>query len=225
MTVYCQKSFKLRTSRITKLDVCGAVVHGPSSTVISKGLVSATLTPVYEAATPYLLRNGNDDLEVNEEGVPPLKWWKVALQLINVDPYMITLTLGWPLVTDEQGNVTGWRSQEGNTAAFAYEGWQNLAGQACAAASQWYGYRLLPYVVNAMPTGDLKLENNVAQFAIEGHTHNNSPWGTGPYNVRNNPNTGLPAPLFASIGALDHFHNEAVNLAPPSPVCGPVNLP
>lgn len=225
MTVYCQKAFKLRTIRLTKLDVCGAVVHGPASTVITKGLVDVTLTPTYENPTPYLIRNANDDLEVNEEGQPPLKWYKAAMQFITVDPYAINLTLGYSLVTDESGNVTGWRASEGPSPCFALEGWQNLAGQACSGGNPWVGYRLLPWLLNPQITGDIKMENNVTTFTIEAHTHNLSPWGTGPYNIRNNPNTGLPAPLNTAIGALDHFHNEAVNLAPPTPVCGPVNLP
>lgn len=225
MTVYCQKSFKLRTVRLTKLDACGNVVHGPTSTVISKGLVDVVLAPVFEAGTAYLVRNGLDELEINEEAQPPLRWWKVTVQLINVDPYFINTALGWPLVTDEAGNVTGWRSQEGNTAAFALEGWQNLAGQQCSVASVLYGYRLLPYIINPMITGDIKMENNAVTFSIEAHTHNNAGWGTGPYNVRNSPTSGQPAPLFAPIGTLDHFHWEAVNLAPPTPGCGPINLP
>lgn len=225
MTVYCQKSYKLRVSRVTKLDVCGAVVHGLTSTVVTKGLVDVTLTPVYESPTAYLLRNANDDLEINEEGQPPLKWYKVSMQLINVDPYMINLTLGYSLQLDEAGNVIGWTASEGPSPCFAYEGWQLLSGLPCSGGNPWFGYRLLPWLLNPQITGDIKMENNVTTFTIEAHTHNNSPWGTGPYTVRNNPNTGLPAQLLTPIGSLDHFTSLAVNLAPPTPVCGPVNLP
>lgn len=226
MTTYCQKSFQVRAIRGTRLDTCGNVVHGATSTVVSQGLTKVTLSPVYESATDYMVRNAADTLEVNEQGVPPLRWWQVTIDFVSVDPYWVNIALGWPLVLDDNitPNVVGWRSEEGDTAAFALEGWQALAGEVCTSGNRPYGYRLLPYLVNAQVTGDVVLENGVASFSIQAHTHNNSPWGTGPYNVRMSA-TSTPSPLLTSIGALQHFHWERVLLAPPSPACGAILLP
>src|SRR5882757_1972425 len=184
MATFCQKSFKLKAIRGTLLDTCGGVVHGASSTVVSKGLTKVTLTPVYESPTDYLVRNGNDELEVNEQGTPLLRWWQAVVDFVNVDPYWVNMALGWPLLTDESGNVTGWVSDEGVTSCFALEGWQDLASQACSVGSKLYGYRLMPWLLNAQINGDVVMENGVTSFSIQAHTHNASPWGVGPYNVR-----------------------------------------
>jgi hypothetical protein len=226
VTTFCQKSYQVKAIRGTRLDICGAPVHGPTSTVVSKGLTKVTLTPTYDTATDYLVRNANDDLEVNEQGVPPLRWWEVVIDFINVDPYWINIALGWPLVLDDNvtPNVVGWRSEEGDTANFALEGWQSLAGEICTAGSRPFGYRLLPYLVNPQVNSDVVMENAVASFSIKAHTHAQSGWANGPYNVRLNASS-TASPLLTPIGPVQHFHWERVLLAPPTPACGAVLLP
>jgi hypothetical protein len=226
VTTYCQRPFKLNAVRGTRLDTCGNIVHGLTSTVVSKGLTKVTMTPTYESGTDYLVRNGNDELEVNEQGQPPLRWWEVTIDFIAVDPYWVNIALGWPLVLDDAAtpNVVGWRSEEGDTAAFALEGWQNLAQEVCSSGVRPYGYRLLPYLLNSTVTGDVVMENGVTSFSIKAHTHNNSPWGTGPYNIRLN-NASTPSPLLTAIQPLQHFHWERVLVAPPTAACGAQNLP
>lgn len=227
MTTYTQKSYKVRTIRVTQLDACGTPVHGPTSTVVSKGLTKVTLTPTYENGTDYMVRNANDDFEVNEQGRPLLRWWEATIDFVKVDPYIISLTLGWPLVLDDNAtpNVVGWRSEEGDTANWALEGWQYLANDpTCSATSPAYGYRLLPWLLNPQITGDVVLENNVLTLSIRAHTHNQSAWGVGPYNVRNNASS-VASPLLTAIQPLQHFHWERVTLAPPTPVDGAQVLP
>ena len=226
MTTYDQKSFQLRAIRGTKLDACGTVIHGLTSTVVSKGVTKVTMSPTYESGTDYLVRNALDELEINEQGIPPLRWWEVVIEFIRVDPYWINIALGYPLVLDDNGtpNVVGWRAEEIDTASFALEGWQSLAGEVCTLGAKPYGYRLLPWLINPMINGDITLENGVTSFAIKAHTHNGSPWGTGPYNVRLN-STATPSPLLTAIQPLQHFHWERVTLAPPTPAVGAQNLP
>lgn len=226
MATYCQRPFKCVAIRGTKLDLCGNVVHGLTSTVVSQALTKVTLSPVYDSATDYNVRDANDALAVNEQGQPPLRWWEATIDFIAVDPYWINIALGWPLVLDDAAtpNVVGWRSEEGDSAAFALEGWQNLAGEACVGTTRPYGYRLLPFLINSQVSGDVVLENGVASFSIKAHTHNNSPWGQGPYNIRLN-NSSVASPLLTSIQPLQHFHWERVLVAPPAPVCGAQNLP
>lgn len=211
--------------RLTLLDVCGAVVHGPSSTVVSSGVVKATLHPNYENPTSYLVRNANDEFEINEEGLPQLRWWEATLEFVRVDPAMVNLVTGAPLVLDDAAtpNVIGWRSRENVTNQFALEGWTELAGGACAAGVKSFGYWLIPFLINGQ-LGDVVMENGAATFTVMAHSHNSSLWGTGPYNVRNNV-ASAPAPLLTAINALDHFHTEVTTLAPPAPTVGAVLLP
>src|SRR5256885_14655418 len=118
------RRFKGKVMRVTLLDVCGAVVHGPSSTVINKGFVKATLHPNYESNTSYLVRNANDELEINEEGLPLLRWWEATLEFVNVDPALVNLITGAPLVLDDAGtpNVIGWGSRAGGPHPISPEG-------------------------------------------------------------------------------------------------------
>jgi hypothetical protein len=226
MAVYCQHSFKCKCIRLTKLDSCGAPVHGAKSTLVSKGLVVVTLTPTYESGTDYLLRNGNDELEINEQGLPLLRWWQAQIDFISVDPDAVSIVLGYPQVLDDNAtpNTTGWRSAEGVSSNFALEAWQQLSGDACSTAAPPVGYRLLPWLLNPQVTGDIKIGNEVATFSVMAHTHNGATWGTGPYNVRYN-NLSVASPLLTAIQPLEHLHYERVTLAPPTPACGAVLLP
>jgi hypothetical protein len=219
------RRFKGKAMRLTLEDVCGAVVHGPASTVVSSGFIKVTLHPNYENNTSYLIRNANDELEINEEGLPLLRWWDATLEFVRVDPALVNLITGAPLVLDDAAtpNVIGWRSREGVTNQFGLEGWTDLAGAACVAGTKSYGYWLLPFMINGQ-LGDVVVENAAATFTVTAHTHNSSPWGVGPYNVRNNVGA-VASPLLTPINALDHFHTEVTTLAPPVPTIGAVLLP
>jgi hypothetical protein len=226
--VVCQKSFKLKTSRFTLLDNCGAPVQDGTtlSSVVNKGLTKITITPTYESPTAYLLRNGNDELEINEQGLPPLKWYVGVMELVRVDPTMIALVLGYDVITDESDNVTGWKAAEGRSSQFAVEGWQQLSGVPCVGADQPFGYRLLPYCVNPQISSDIVLQNDVVTFSISFNTHNQSEWGVGPYNVRKASTTPFAAgPLLTPVGPLEHFLWDMVTLAPPADACGAIALP
>lgn len=223
MTTSQMRRFKGKVVRLTLLDVCGGVVHGPASTVNSKGFIKATLHPQYENATDYLVRNANDEFEINEQGLPLLRFWTATIDFVNVDPYMVNFVTGSPLVLDDSANVIGWRGREGVTSQFAIEGWTNLAGLPCVAAAVNFGYWLMPFNINGT-VGDVVVENAAATFTVTAHSHNASPWGVGPYNIRNN-GSSVASPLLAPINALDHFHTEVTTLAPPAPTVGAVLLP
>lgn len=223
MTTTQARRFKGKALRLTLLDVCGAAVHGAASTVVSKGFVKATLHPTYESNTSYLIRNANDEFEINEEGLPLLRWWEATLEFVNVDPAALVLIAGVPTVVDDSANIIGWRSREGITNQFALETWTDLSGAACSAGLKSYGYALLPFMINGQ-LGDFVVENGAATFTVTAHTHNTSPWGQGPYNIRLNGSSS-PSPLQAAIASTDHFHFEVTTLAPPSPTVGAVALP
>lgn len=225
MATLTQRRFKGKVARATLLDACGGIVHGASSTAVTKGFVKAVCKPTYQDGTDYLVRNANDELEINEQGLPLLRWWEVTLDFVNVDPAWVTITTGSPLVLDENANIIGWRGREGVTNQFALELWANLAGTTCVVGSTQYGYALLPFLVNGMISGDVTFENATATFSITAHTHNAAGWGQGPYNIRLNASNSNPSPLFSAIGALDHFHTEVTSVAPPTPTVGAVNLP
>lgn len=222
MTSSPQKRFRSKVSRFTLLDACGTPVHGPVSTLVTKGIIKITLTPVYENPTDYLLRNANDELEVNEQGAPPLRWYEAEVELITVDPQLINMWTGAPLVVDDSGNFVGWRGREGVNSQVAIEGWTDLAGQPCAAGQKPYGYWVTPYLVNPQIQA-LTYENAAATLSVKAHTHNFSLWGVGPYPIRNG--SGGPTGLQQAIQPLDHYHTEVTTLAPPTPTAGAVLLP
>lgn len=217
------RRFKGEMMRCTLLDQCGTPIHGPASTAVTKGFAKATLSPNYENPTDYLVRNANDEFEINEQGLPLLRWWEVTIDFINVDPAWVSILTGVPLVLDDSANIIGWRSRESITSYFALELWSALAGAPCAAGTRPHAYQLLPYVINGK-LGDVVVENAAASFTIVGHTHNASGWGQGPYNIRLN-GTSTPSPLLSPIAANDHFHTEVSYQPPPTATTGAVTLP
>jgi hypothetical protein len=217
------RRFKGEVMRATLLDACGSPIHGAASTAVTKGFAKVAASPNYENATDYLMRNANDEFEINEQGLPLLRWWEVTIDFINVDPAWLSILTGVPLVLDDSSNVIGWRSRESVTSYFALEMWSALAGAPCAAGTKPHAYQLLPYLINGR-LGDVTVENAAATFTVVAHTHNNSLWGTGPYNIRLN-GSSVASPLLSPIASTDHFHTEVSFQPPPSPTTGAVALP
>jgi hypothetical protein len=213
--------------RGTKLDSCGAPVHGPKSTVTSDGWVSVELTMEVEDGTDYQLRGANDNYIYNTRGRPKIRWVNAVLNFGQVDPELYNLMTASPIVTNDATTPesVGFRIRENVYANFALEVWTDLDGLACINGVPAYGYLLLPWIVDAM-VGDVTVQNEPVTFPItRARTNRGSLWGVGPYNVDNKLTapTG-PSPLLTPIQATDHLDFHLTTLAPPAVTCGAVAL-
>jgi hypothetical protein len=228
MTTYCLKPIRVNTIRLTKLDACGAPIHGPKASIVSDGLVSIEVRMEYEDPTEYKLRGANDKFIVNDRGRPLLKWASLTINMGNVDPELYNMATGSPLVMNDAATpeAVGVRIRENVFGNFALEGWTDLSGQPCTGGAANYGYVLFPWIVDAV-IGDFTLQNELITFPIQtARTHNQSLWGVGPYNVDNKISAPAgPSPLLTAITSTDHMDMHLTTLAPPVAACGAVTLP
>lgn len=230
MATVCAKPFHGKAMRVTKLDACGTPVEGTCSTVVSKGFVTVTNSYVYRDPDEIEVVNANGDLCISERGRSLLKWIESQIVFCEVDPDLINLLTGDPVVLDDTAPTprsVGYRVDSAleGLANFALEVWTDLSGQPCdAAGNVQYGYFLMPFYGNGFFSDDLVFQNGEASVTVSANTKAGSQWGVGPYNVRGDATLGTPEPLLTAIGANVHQHFEVVSIAPPTAACGCVAL-
>ncbi len=225
MATYCLKPIKGKVMRVVKLDACGTVVTGAKALVVSDGFVSIEQRLNYEDPDEYTVKNANGALCLNERSQPALKWIDLTMNFCAVDPEMVNIMTGSPLVLNDEAipESVGFRTTEGVSGEFGLEVWTDLGGQTCVAGAKQYGYFLLPWVTEAT-VGDITIENGPMSFSLTGRTKAGSAWGTGPFYMRKLTGGVTSAKLATTIGALDHRHIQMTTLAPPTSVCGAQTL-
>lgn len=215
--------------RITKLDECGIPLTGPGScSVVTKGFVTVNRTAQFAEPDEHQLKNADGELILAERSAPELLWYQLEITFAEVDPAVINLLTGNPLVMDDSATpkAVGYRTKAGAAvnAHFALELWSRAGGEgACAPGGRKYGYYLLPWVTEGV-IGDLAVENAPVSFVItQARTRLGGGWGVGPYDVLN-LSDGSPSPLLTPIAPDEHDHWQVTTLAPPEPTDGCVEL-
>lgn len=227
----CYTLWKVPTVRVTQLSSCGQPVTG-CSTVVSNGIISVNMTKEYEARQEFFKKNGDGTFCVQVTNPPILKWINITATFCGVDPELLNIMTGEPLVNDDSSSAraTGWSDQVGSAANvnFALEAWTRLTnvtnGVACSGGE--FGYVLLPWVVEGT-IGDINLQNDSVDFVYTARTQVGSLWGTGPYNIDLSDAAGTlnqHIPLLTPIGSLQHRRTLTVRLAPPTASCGCTTL-
>jgi len=219
----CAKPLQGSTLRVTRLDECGNPEFGECAFAVSDGYVQAVLTPSVEEGERFLQRTANGNAIVNQRGKPILNWYDVSIQFQEVDPELFTIITGLQPYEDDAGNVIGFPVTESDfaTANFALELWMGNAEEECLPgdAFPFYGYNLLPWVVEGALGENLTIANSLITFTVVGRTRKGTPWGTGPYDVVRDTN-GDPTSLFTPIPTDTHHLPIWTQLAPPAAECG-----
>lgn len=128
------RSIKGRVIRLTRLDVCGAPVVGPKSSIVTRGFISVTLSEEIEAGEEYTQKNAWGEFCINEKDPDIMKWVNTTVELCEVDPDVLDVIGGaTPVIAG--GNTIGWtRGAAAPVGAFAVEVWTKKTGaDACAA--------------------------------------------------------------------------------------------
>jgi hypothetical protein len=217
--------------RITRLDACGAPDPGASSTLTTDGMINVDYTPNYLDPEEITQANANGDLCIDDQGNPQLRWLDLSIVMCRVDPDVVNIITGNPLVVNDAAptpEAVGFRIDADltGTANFALELWSSVANQACdAEGNRLYGYWLVPFVVQAR-IGQWSVANAALNLTFTARTSVDSQWGTGPsgYLVRGDATTDAPEVLLTAIGPRQHVHFEIVNVAPPAAACGATTL-
>jgi len=218
--------------RITKLDECGAVVEGPASTLTMKAFVSGTITPNYQDAEEITQPDANGDRCIDDRSDVALRWLDISLIVCTIDPTMINLITGDPLVLDDAAptpNTVGFRIDADLTgsASFGLELWSGVSGQACTTTGfPKYGYWLFPWVKDAQ-WGEWVVQNGALILTFTARAVFGGDWGVGPYDDIRRDAT-VPAtlePLLTPIEPTQPMHFEVTTAPLPTPACGATVLP
>lgn len=231
MAVECVSLSRGKMLRITKLDECGNIVEGPASTLVTKAFVSATITPNYQEPEEITQPDANGDRCIDDQSDVSLRWLDLSLIICTLDPTMINLITGDPLVLNDNAptpDTVGFRMDADLTgsASFALEIWSGVTGQACSVGGfPKYGYWLFPWVKDAR-WGEWVIQNGALTLTFTARAIFGGGWGVGPYDIRRD--AAVPAtlePLLTPIGATQPMHFEVTSAPLPTPACGAVVLP
>jgi hypothetical protein len=231
MAVECASMSRGKMLRITKLNECGTVVTGAGSSLVAKAFVSGTFTPNYQEVQEISVPDANGDICIEDRSPVALRWVDISLVICTLDPTMINLITGDPLVLDDAAptpNTVGFRLDADLTgsANFGLEFWSGIVGQSCdPAGNTKYGYWLFPWVKDAQ-WGEWVIQNDALTITFTARAVYGGDWGVGPYDVRRDAT--VPAtlePLLTPIGATQAMHYEVTSAPLPTPACGAVTLP
>lgn len=231
MANVCSSMARGRTARVTRLDSCGVPVEGLTSTIVTGGFVQVLTTPLYQDAEEIQVLNANGDLCIDDQADPALRWLTTAITMCNVNPLLVNILTGDPIVSDDAtptANTVGYRIDTATTgtAAFALELWSGIPGQACGVGgTEGFGYWLYPFVVQGQ-WGEWTWGNAGLNLEITARTSAGSGWGVGPYDIRRDG--AVPAtlePLLTPITETQHMHFETTTAPIPVAGCEPLALP
>lgn len=212
--------------RATLVDACGAPVAGPCSTIVTDGFISVAMSDQIESPDEFKVKSAGGTFCVNQRSQPLLNWIETTISLCQVNPELLNMLSGSPLVYDDAitPNAVGFGTDSDTyaSASFALELWTNMGrvrGQAaCAGGATRYGYLLLPWLIEGT-IGDVTVENGPVNFSVKTITSEGNDWGVGPYDVVYD-SLGVASPLLVAIPTTRHRHVQFTSLAPPAVVCG-----
>ena len=208
-----------RAMRATRLDGCGEPVLGPDSVIASEGFVSIALTSNQEAGEAITVTTASGKPFISDTPTPKFVNYGVTINFAGVNPELVTLLTGQPVVLDGDGTPVGFRQNskiDVDLVGFALEFWTGVAVAQCEdTGDAQYGYGLLPFLKGGV-LGDFTVENAAISFSVTGaSTRDGSGWGVGPVDVVLDDN-GVESPLLEPITEGDHLHMQLTSVAPPS---------
>lgn len=218
-----------RRLRVTLTNACGDPVLGPESTLVTDGFISVGLTANTEEGETISVTNAAGAVCILDEPSPRFLNYGVEVQFCGVDPELVHLMTGQPVVLNDAGTeVVGFGVDDDvelDLQGFALEMWSNVPVGLCEGgnAAANFGYFLLPFLKGGV-LGDFSIENAAINFSMTGaSTKTGNQWGVGPYDVTRNTG-GVAGPLNEAIPSTRHLHMELVTVAPPAATDGAVAL-
>lgn len=211
--------------RVTRLDACGNPDPGAAAVVVSKRVSSVAFEEVAEEGNSIRERNFGGELYAVDDAFADVVGYTVETTMAGVDPAMVELMTGQPVVTNAAGDIVGFDVTSGidlSGFGFALEIWSKIAGGACTADGQrLWGYTVAPFIQGGR-MGGFTFEDGVVTFTISGaQTKIGNGWGTGPFDVDRGAGPGFaPSPLHTPLGYNTHYRNIMVSLDPPVAAAG-----
>lgn len=220
-----------KVARFTLLDQCGFPVV-TKGTYTTEGFVQVASTKNYDAGDEIKVRLANGRIGVHEVGQQTFLNYSIEIDLVKINPGVLTMLTGDAAVLDWNTTIVGWEETElvAVNANFALEVWTATAGVRCSAGSLVSGYMLYPFITQATMDID-PISDKEITVAIKGVSEGNPSWGKGPYGGTGASIPGpvasdvlnTPSRLLLPVNAAAHRHFELTPIAPPvaSPSDGP----
>lgn len=223
MPTKCYAQVRGSVIRVTRLDSCGNPDPGASAVVVSKRVSTVTIDEVTDDGTNIRERNFGDELCIVDDAFTQIIGYTVDLALCGVDPDLVSLITGQPVVLNSAGDIVGFDATTNidlDSFGFAVEVWSRIAGAACDASGfRPWGYTVFPYLKGGR-VGGFSFENGAVQFTLAGaQTRDGNGWGVGPFDV-DRDELDVPTPLNSALGENTHYRNILVTLDPPTEACG-----
>src|ERR1044072_6598278 len=96
-----------RAMRATRLDGCREPVLGPDSVIASEGFISIALTSNSEAGEAITVTNAASKPFISDTPTPKFINYSVVINFAGVNPALVTLLTGQPVVLDAEGEIVG----------------------------------------------------------------------------------------------------------------------
>lgn len=202
----------------------------------SKSVVRVQVNEVTESASNELLRNEDDEARIKFTRPAQTIRYTVDVDFLRVDPGVLALMTGQPVVLDDTGDVVGFDAKTRVLpASFGLEVWSKLeGGGACIVsvgfgegpfgltpfggdemATAQYGYTLFPFLKGGRISG-FSFDGGLVSFNLRGaQTRKASRWGVGPHDLE-----GVHKRLLKVVSRNSSFQNFITPAAPPVEACG-----
>jgi hypothetical protein len=233
----------IRVTGLTKYGSPGNPLVVPDSIqfATSKSVTRVTINETVEAASNEMLRNEEDERRLHLVRKAQVIRHTVDIDFLRVDPGVLSLVAGVPLVyaaggvdglygfgegpfgedpfggsVIPVGDVVGFDSDTKRPAAsFALEVWSKLAGQLCVDGQQQYGYTLFPYLKGGRLSG-FTFQNGLVSFNLRAAQTRKVPrWGVGPYDLE-----GAHERLLQTVSRNSSWQTFMTPAVPPVEACG-----
>lgn len=183
MATECYALVRGSSVRVTALDKCGALVGGADGFpyAVSEAVSRVVINEVTEPGANEMLRNEEGERRLHLVRPTQTIRYRADINFLRVDPGLLSLVAGVPVVTNAAGDIVGFDSMTKLPAAsFAMEVWSKLAGAACE-GDRKYGYTLFPFLKGGLLSG-FTFANGLVSFNLVGaQTRQGGSWGIGPY--------------------------------------------
>lgn len=214
--------------RATRVNSCGLPIEGPLGYLVTKGMVSYTMSPVMKDAEELTQNNAEGRECVSERTPPERKHYNLTLVLCGVNTALISMFSGWEQELDWDGKNVGFRDQKEVESDYgvAIEIWSGgSAEDDCATpeddtifdnptSGKSYGYLLT--FGKEWTLGDIEISAAVANFTLTGMSFAAPQWGRGPWNVVPTDAAGTPGRLITPMNDVSHYTMQRTSVAPPA---------
>lgn len=227
MATQCYAQVRGSVIRVTRVDACGNPDPGSAAVVVSKRVSTVSIEEVTDEGTNIRERNFGDELCIVDDAFTQVIGYTADITLCGVDPDLVSLITGQPIVTNAAGDIVGFDASTDidlDSFGFALEVWSRIANSACApGGNRPWGYTVFPFLKGGR-LGGFSFENGAVQFTLSGaQTRDGNGWGVGPFDVDRDI-SDAPAPLNTPLGTNTHYRNVLVTLDPPAATCGATAL-